>query len=1010
MRLVVILCLVGCRGEPTKFTVETGGVETGVEETGTETDVETGAETGVDTGDFVDADGDGYGAQEDCDDSDPTFHPGATEADCTDPNDYNCDGSVGYADADADGFAACEDCDDLLAEVNDDADEVCDGLDNDCNGFVDSDDPNLADGISWYADVDGDGYGADHFVIEACEQPDGYTAAADDCDDLDASSHPGALEVCDSVDNDCNGAIDEGVGLTWYADADGDGYGDASSTQESCTQPAGYSANGDDCDDGDPSARPGGVEVCDGADNDCDGAIDGSGALDASNWYADADGDGYGDDATVVEDCSAPSGHVASSGDCNDGDAAVSPAAVESCDNIDNDCDGTIDGANSVDASTWYADGDGDGDGDSNNAIVACEAPSGAVATGGDCDDADAALNHLDADSDGASSCDGDCDDSDAGLNLSDADADGENTCDGDCDDANGAVYTSAQEICDNLDNDCDGSTESYGPTQIQGGSLASGVSQHYQYSPTTPGAGQVNANWSAEPGVDGYELAVGTTSGATDVITWSSVGSVTSASVAGLSLDGAWTGAEYFVSIRSVVAGSSCAGVATSDAVQVAEGVTFTGSISELRTDDAYGGATQDWPQSGVDAVWGTHVFEQVQISASSTVYVQGWGRVDSVSSGVASTDAVVTGPADGWVSLLANHIVVDGTILASGRGYGGGAGGGGGPQGPAGYRGLGGNNGLGGDGGSPNNGGAGAGGGGSPGGIGGTSGNNGGSGSLLGGGSGGTGCSGNNGRGGGDGPTGTVGGTGGTASSGSPGAGGAGEFDPGGGNGVVGCDNWTGGGGGGYGGGGSGGTQWSAVDSAGGGGGGTGGVGGGQSNNGGVGAGPFGGSGGAANSSAGVAGGYLASSANGDASTDRSVALGGGGGGGGSGAQEAGGGGGAAGGGAISLYAVDTLNIGTTASLRSNGAGGGGGGRDNGGNATSYVGGPGAGGTLVLEGNTLIVDAVNEYVSVRGGDGQTSNGGTIKLFYGTFSGTLPSNTYAGRVYDAGNGSYQAP
>ena len=91
-------------------------------------------------------------------------------------------------------------------------------------------------------------------------------------------------------------------------------------------------------------------------------------------------------------------------------------------------------------------------------------------------------------------------------------------------------------------------------------------------------------------------------------------------------------------------------------------------------------------------------------------------------------------------------------------------------------------------------------------------------------------------------------------------------------------------------------------------------------------------------------------------------------------------------------------------------NGAGGGGGGRDNGGVATSFAGGPGSGGGILLEAFDLVLDAGLPDLSARGGHGQTSNGGTIKLFYWTFSGTLPDGSQAGRVFDAGPESFVAP
>jgi hypothetical protein len=103
---------------------------------------------------------------------------------------------------------------------------------------------------------------------------DGY-AARDDCDDHDVDAYPGAFEVCDGVDNDCDGDSDEGVTTTWYRDADGDNYGDPDTTEQACASSDGWVQNGEDCDDGDPGVAPGVNEVCDdGVDNDCDGLTD----------------------------------------------------------------------------------------------------------------------------------------------------------------------------------------------------------------------------------------------------------------------------------------------------------------------------------------------------------------------------------------------------------------------------------------------------------------------------------------------------------------------------------------------------------------------------------------------------------------------------------------------------------------------------------------------------------------------------------------------------------------
>ena len=102
-------------------------------------------------------------------------------------------------------------------------------------------------------DEDGDGFGSDI-----------------DCNDNNANIFPGATEICDGADNDCDGDIDEFVVPTWYLDFDRDGFGGTSFTYESCDPLDGYVATFSDCDDTDADIHPDAEEVCDEIDNDCD--------------------------------------------------------------------------------------------------------------------------------------------------------------------------------------------------------------------------------------------------------------------------------------------------------------------------------------------------------------------------------------------------------------------------------------------------------------------------------------------------------------------------------------------------------------------------------------------------------------------------------------------------------------------------------------------------------------------------------------------------------------------
>lgn len=198
--------------------------------------------------------------------------------------------------------------------------------------------PSCATALLW-VDADLDGYGDAQFPEEACLNTPGHAEVAGDCDDTNADVNPGVREVCNDIDDDCDGTIDRGMRIDVWTDADGDGFGDPTTADSVCTAGPQHVRDNTDCDDNRDDVFPGATEVCDGVDQDCDDAID-EDAVDRITVFDDLDRDGLGAPGTDHLACPDTSATATNDWDCDDADETT-PLVVDN--------DGFPDGTGTLD-------------------------------------------------------------------------------------------------------------------------------------------------------------------------------------------------------------------------------------------------------------------------------------------------------------------------------------------------------------------------------------------------------------------------------------------------------------------------------------------------------------------------------------------------------------------------------------------------------------------------------------------------------------------------------------